>query len=85
MPASEVILVAVFEKDEQSGSENTNVGDLFDEDDDDDLGLGDLFDEGTGGAHRHRHSLPESDSSILRTTRKNPLQENWKVPFFQTM
>ena len=37
MPASEVILVAVFEKDEQSGSENTNVGDLFDEDDDDDL------------------------------------------------
>lgn len=57
MPASEVILVAVFEKDEQSGSENTNVGDLFDEDDDDDLGLGDLFDEGTGGA---REDTPTS-------------------------
>ena len=69
MPASEVILVAVFEKDEQSGSENTNVGDLFDEDDDDDLGLGDLFDEGTGGA---REDTPTSAQPPPPSSRQDP-------------
>ena len=49
MPDADVTLVAVFRQRTASDPADTGVGNLFDEGDDDSLGISDLFNEGTSG------------------------------------